>query len=213
MQGWITMVEEFITYITEHGEDIARWASVIAIPLSAVAIAISIKIFRKTQHIESEQLKNAEGLYVEKTEGGLKQIQEYYNGIFQIIDNEGNYDQVALRQKIEDETGFSGEEWESITTNLNQYYKRHHNDMINLLQKIQRSLELWTNLKKSTRDNYDKILTDFEWTTRKFFPIDTKTEQMLTKIWTTEYEKFLEQKYFIDQILPESSDNKKEVSL
>ena len=163
---------------------------------------MNLNYFKKTQHIEREQRKNAEGLYIEKTEDGLKQIQEYYNGIFQIIDNEGNYDQVALKQKLEDEMGFSWEEWEPITASLNQYYKRHHNGMINLLQKIQRSLELWTGLPKSTRDNYDKILTNFEWMTRKFFPMGTKTEQMLTKIWTTEYEKFLEQKYFIDEILP-----------
>ena len=43
------MIEELITYVTEHGTTIAIWTSIFGIPIGLGAIAISIKIFKNNE--------------------------------------------------------------------------------------------------------------------------------------------------------------------
>ena len=187
------MIEELTAYLIEHGENIALWASVIGVPIGIGAIAISIKIFRKTQHIEEEQRKNAEGLYVSKTKEYLKTINDYVDDVFGIIENHNKEDD---------------EESSLITTELNLYFRKHHGEMIQLMEKSERSLELWTSLDRPKRDEYDKILVYFNWLTSKFFPLTTKGDNMRTKIWKAEYKQFLQMKYFIDRIIKNEVETK-----
>ena len=180
------MFEELLKFSTDNANEIARWASLIGVPLGLGAIILAIKIFKKTIHIETEQKKNAEGLYVSKTKEYLQTIHNYVDNIFGIIENHNREDEAEANL---------------ITTELNLYFRKYHGEMTQLLQKSERSLELWTSLDRSKRDKYDKVLSYFEWFTSKFFPLSTKDEDMRTKIWKTEYKKFLEMKYFIDGII------------
>jgi len=185
------MFEEIFTFSTEHAEEIARWASLIGIPIGAIAIFITLKIFKKTQKIESEQRKNAEGLYVSKTKEYLQQIHNYFNDIFGIIENHNKENYSDL-----------------ITTELNLYFRKHHGEMSKLLQRSEKSLELWTSLERAKRDKFDKILKEFDWFTTKFFPLEVIDDEMRAKIWKTEYDQFLQKKYFIDNVIKEEIEAK-----
>jgi len=159
---------------------------VIATILSAVAIYITIRIFNKTRKIEIEQQKNAEGLYVIKTRDYLRKIQNHFDQIFKTLENHDIHNE---------------EDKEIVNQELNLYFRKYHGEMTKLLQSSERSLELWTSLDHAVRDQFDKIIVDFDWLTSKFFPLNVTDEEIRMNIWITEYESFLEKKYSVDKIL------------
>ena len=175
------------------GEYVAIWVSIISVIIGLFAIGISIKIFNKTQLIETEQRKNAEGLYVSKTIEYLKEINNYIDSVFWIIENHNKEDD---------------EESDLITAELDLYFRKHHTEMIQVLAKSERSLELWTSLDVSKRDKYNKILLDFNWFAFKFFPLTVKEDYMRTKIWKEEHAKFLRIKYFVDSVIIDETKTK-----
>ena len=81
--------------------------------------------------------------------------------------------------------------------------------MIKLLEESKKSLELWVNLDRHIRDKFDKVISDFDWLTTKFFPLNVEDDELRTTIWTTEYKAFLEKKYAIDSILEKELKAKK----
>jgi hypothetical protein len=165
------------------------WGFVVGIigaVLAAFAIWITIRIFYKTQNIEREQQKNAEGLYVLKTKDYLRKIQNHFDQIFKTLEN---HDLTNDNDR------------EIITQELNLYFRKYHGEMIKLLQNSERSLELWVNLEHTIRDKFDKVISDFDWLTSKFFPLNVEDDKTRITIWTTEYDAFLEKKYYIDAVL------------
>lgn len=169
-------------------EDIGAWSSVIGAILGGFAIWITIRIYRKTRRIEEQQRKNAEGLYVTKTQEYLKKIQDHFDKIFKIIEN------VDLIKE---------EDKKLATEELNLYFWKNHGEMSKLYENSARSLELWVSLDQGVRDKFDKVISSFDWLITKFFPLQITDEDMRTKIWTTEHKTFLEKKYNVDQILDE----------
>lgn len=167
-------------------EDAGAWTSIIGALLGALAIYITIRIYRKTRNIEKEQRKNAEGLYVIKTQDYLRKIQNHFDQIFKTVENHD-------RNNEEDK--------QLITQELNLYFRKYHGEMIKLFQSSERSLELWVSLDHVVRDKFDKIVSEFDWLTSKFFPLTVTDDGTRIRIWTTEYDAFLEKKYYIDSIL------------
>lgn len=151
-----------------------------------VGIFISVLIYKRTGTIQKEQRKNAEGLYVKKTKEYLKKIQEHFDQIFKTIEN----------HDLNNE-----EDKELVTQELNLYFRKYHGEMVKLVENSGRSLELWVNLDHAIRDKFDKVIADFNWLTSKFFPLNGGDEQTRIRIWTSEYNAFLEKKYSIDSIL------------
>ena len=90
-----------------------------------------------------------------------------------------------------------------VTSELNLHYRKHHGEMIKLLHRSEQDLALWISLEHSKRDKFDRIISNFDWFTSKFFPLHVTDDEMKTKIWTTEYKIFLEKKYETDDILKE----------
>lgn len=181
------MLEQFFLDLPDLNT-VGIWASIIGVPIGIGAIIIAIAIFKNTRRIETQQRKNAEGLYVDKTTDNLKKIQNYFDDIFRIVE--------AHNIENEDERDLASSE-------LNLHYRKHHSDMTKLLQRSERDLELWISLEHVKRDKFDKIITNFDWLTSKFFPLTAIDDEMRTKIWTTEYKTFLGKKYTIDDILKE----------
>lgn len=175
------------------GEWVAILVSIISIIIGLIAIAIAIKISKKTRLIEIEQRKNAEGLYVSKTKEYLEKINSYIDSVFWIIKNHNKEDD---------------EESDLITTELNLYFRKYHTEMIQVLTKSERSLELWTSLDGSKRDEYDEILLNFNWFISKFFQLTVKEDDMKTKIWKAKHAEFLRIKYFIDSVRADETKTK-----
>ena len=182
------MVEQFFSDLIANLEQTSAWASIIGAIIGGVAVIIAILIYRKTRSIETQQRKNAEGLYVEKTIENLKKIQNYFDNVFRIVEN----------HDLENEN-----ERDLVTSELNLHYRKHHGEMIKLLRRSERDLELWISLEHSKRDKFDKVILNFDWFTSKFFPLNVTDDEMKTKIWTTEYKSVLEKKYETDDILKE----------
>ena len=170
----------------EFFEEIGIWASILGAIFGVVAIYITIRIWKKTRKIEIEQQKNAEGLYVIKTKDYLQKIQYHFDQIFKTLENRNlNND----------------DDKQIITQELNLYYRKYHGEMVKLLQSSERSLELWVNLDHIVRDKFDKVISDFDWLTTKFFPLNVTDDETRISIWTTEYNAFLEKKYYVDKVL------------
>lgn len=184
------MIEEFIKFSSDNAEEIARWASLIGVPIGIGAIAYAYFIKREVHSISKKQKENAQGPYKLNTSKNMNEIHMYFKKIIGITKN----------TNLEDDELKESKNYSDVNAELNSYYQAEKMKMQMLLDKGTQELKAWSDLDQTIRLKFEEIIKDFQWLLNDFFEI-TQDEEMQIRIWTENYKKLTSKKYNIELIL------------
>lgn len=172
----------------EH--EIGLFFTILGFVVGALAIILTVAIYRKVNSIRSKQVENAQGPYKLNSSKNMNEIHRYFKEIIRITKNT-DLDGDELDESINHS---------NVNAELNSYYQAEKKKMEVLLEKSTRELGAWTDLDQSVRLTFAEIIEDFCWLVNDFFEIN-RDEEMQIRIWIENHEKLITEKYTIEQIL------------
>ena len=159
-------------------EDVSLFLGVVSI---AVAVGMSVFMLKR----DSDRRKREEKFYTNEIKENLKTITQYF---------------LTIDSLSSDYRGFGNEESET-TLSLNDYYVRHHQEMIDLQHITKLYLTQWRTLSQEKKEIVKKILEDFSWLSYEYYPLHLP-ESIKKSRWQSSIETFNEKREFISKNVP-----------
>jgi len=158
--------------------------TILGFVVGVMAIILTVLIYRKVNSIKTKQVENAQGPYKSNTETNMNEIHGYFRDI------------IRITKEYDKDLEISP----SMNSQIESYYDANNSKMNSLLEKSKRDLELWIDLDKNKRKNYQLIIDDYDWLINEFFQTNGN-EEMQTRIWTDNHHDLLQKKFRIEGIL------------
>ena len=181
-----------IKFSSENADEIARWATLIGVPIGIGAIVYAYFIKRQVDNISNKQKENAQGPYKINTNNNLNEIHNYFKDVIRLTKNI-DPEKSDLDESIDDS---------SITAELESYYQQNTKKMNKLLDKSTQDLLAWYDLDKDIRPKFQEIIDSLQWLINDFFQSDGD-EEMQTRVWTDNHDELLKRKFKIEKIINE----------
>ena len=122
-----------IKFSSENADEIARWATLIGVPIGIGAIVYAYFIKRQVDDISNKQKENAQGPYKLNTSKNMNEIHRCFKQVIRITKNtESDSDELE-----------ESENYSNANAELNSYYQAEKNKMQLLLDKSIRELKAW----------------------------------------------------------------------
>ncbi len=159
-------------------EDVSIFLGIVSI---GVAVGMSIFMLKR----DSNRRKREENFYANEIKENLKTITQYF---------------LTIDSISSDYRGLGKEENET-TLSLNDYYVRHHQEMIDLQHITKLYLTQWKTLDQEKKELTKKILKEFSWLSYEYYPLHLP-ESIKNSRWQSSEEKFNEKREFVANNVP-----------
>ena len=151
--------------------------------ITSIVIAIGLAVF--TTYFDKRRREREERFFAEEIRANLNEITQYFLTVNSISGVNTNEDE------SEEETALG----------LNDYYVRHHQEMVDLLYITKLYLTQWRTLSKAKKKLTKDVLDKFAWLLYEYYPLHMPDSIKKTR-WQREWKRLSENKTFVAESVP-----------